>query len=77
MNIQFVIVGRNGQDLRLKCIKYGLGVTGYAHFSPLLLQYAFSINQEGAAHDAHICTAIQFLFVDHIELFAQQFFAVG
>ena len=72
-----MFIGRNGQNLRLKRIKYGLGVAGYAYFSPLLLQYAFGLNQEGAAHNAHIGAAIQFLFMDHIELFAQQFIAVG
>src|SRR5580658_898917 len=68
-------VGPGSETLR--CFKYCLRVTGYLHLAPLLLQATAAVQQEGAALDSQILSAVQAFLFDDIEQFADLLLRVG
>src|SRR5690606_22114866 len=52
-------------------------VAGYLHLAPFPAQYAFTVDEEGAAFDALVLLAIQLLLADHVEDPAQGFVGIA
>src|SRR5690554_7018592 len=52
-------------------------MAGDLDLAPFAAQYAFAVDQEGAAFDTFVLLAIQLLLADHIEQAAQGFISIA
>src|SRR6185312_3772402 len=58
-------------------VEHFLRVAGDFHLAPFPYEFAVGVDQERAAHHAHVALAVQHLFMDHVERPAPGFVGVG
>src|SRR5690554_6512713 len=60
-----------------RCLQYLGNMPRHLHIAPLSAQYAFAIDQKGAAFNTFIVFAVQLFLADHIEQTAQSLVGVA